>query len=227
MEFAIQEKDEHWQKQIKEDQAKYQADIAKTHAETDKLKTTLAKISKEKDEQYRKLQEEMNRQRQIYEKQVKENTDALNAAREQQHRLAEEHEREKLREAARIAKLERDHQASMTEMESRIRQESNQVIVAQMEQARKDSERRYDEQREAADRAAEADRQRWEEQKREARAREQLLIAERNENKRTLEKIEREQKKSKVFLLDAVKSVCNVVALGLTLLLRGGVPGIS
>jgi hypothetical protein len=225
MEFAIQEKDEHWQKQIKEEQAKYQADIEKTHEETRKLKTNLEKISKEKDEQYRKLQEEMTQQHLRYEKQVKETNDALNAAREEQRRRTEENERDKLREAARIAQLERDHQNGMAQMEARIRQESNQALIAQMKQAKQDSEQRHQEQREAAERAAEVHRERWEEQKREARAREQLLIDQRDRDQRRLEEIEREQKKSKAFLLDAVKSVCNVVAFGLSLLLRGGIPG--
>jgi hypothetical protein len=94
-----------------------------------------------------------------------------------------------------------------------------------MQQAKQDSEQRHQEQCEAAERAAEIHRERWEEQKREARAREQLLIDQRDRNQRRMEEIEREQKKSKAFLLDAVKSVCNVVAFGLSLLLRGGIPG--
>jgi hypothetical protein len=86
-----------------------------------------------------------------------------------------------------------------------------------MEKEKQDRERWYQQQREEARAAAEAADLRWESQQRIERAREQRLIDEKNEAYRRIKEVEREQNKSKKFFVDAVKVICNVFSLGLTL----------
>lgn len=217
MEFAIQEKDMIWQQKIKEEQARNKADIEKTHAETAALRTNLQKIAKKKDEQFRKFQEEMAAQHRKYEAQIKQTTEALEAAREEQRRRADEHERQRREDAAQAARKAEEYQRSVIEMQNRMREEHDEATLAQMEKEKQDRERWYQQQREEARAAVEAADLRWESQQRIERAREQRLIDEKNEAYRRIKEVEREQNKSKKFFVDAVKVICNVFSLGLTL----------
>ena len=218
MDFAIQEKDQKWQQQIKEEQAKHQADIAKTYAETEALRTNLHKIAKEKDEQFRALQEEMATQHRKYTDQIKQTTDALKAAQEEQRRRADEHEQQRKEDAARAAQMAEKHQRNIIEIQARMREEHDKAVLAQMERQREDQERWYQQQREEARAAAEAEEQRWARQQRIEKEREQRLIEEKNEAYRRIREIELEQKKSKVFFLDAVKTVFKVASFGAALM---------
>jgi hypothetical protein len=217
MEDAIKENDQRAQHEIRKEQAKAEAEIKKTRDETNALRTTLEQIAKEKDEQFRKLQEEMAQQRREYQDQLKKTTAALEAEREQQRRRAEQHERERREDEANRVRQAEEHRRNMMQMHERMRQEHDQVIVAQMERQREEQERWYERQREEARAAAEIEQARWERQLQLDRERQEELARRRDEADRRIKEIELEQRKSKGFFLGAVKGLCNVASLALFL----------
>ncbi|KAF8860698.1 hypothetical protein BDZ45DRAFT_551253, partial [Acephala macrosclerotiorum] len=94
MQEAIDENDLRAQREIKKEQAKAEAEIQKTREETKALKTTLAQIAREKDEQFRKLQEDMVQQRREYQQEIRKATAALEAEKQEQRLRAKQHEKE-------------------------------------------------------------------------------------------------------------------------------------
>jgi hypothetical protein len=220
MKIAMNENDLKWQKQNEADQAEARAAIEKTHAETAALRTNLAKIAKEKDEQFRKMQEEMAAQANKFQDEIRKSNEALKAAQEESQRRAEAHERQRREDAERARQQAKEHQRESAEREERIRKESNAAIAEQMRRDREDAENRYQQQRRATEEAAAREQARWEKQMEADRERTQMLIDQREETERKLLEVQREQNKSKAprFLLDAIKVFANVVSIGWAIL---------
>lgn len=220
MKMAMAENDLKWQKQNEADQAEARAAIEKTHAETAALRTNLAKIAKEKDEQFRKMQEEMAAQANKFQAEIRKSNEALKAAQEESQRRAEAHERQRREDAEHARQQAEEHQRESAEREERIRQESNAAIAEQMRRDREDAENRYQQQRRDVEEAAAREQARWERQIEADRERTQMLIDQREETERKLREVQREQNKSKApgFLLDAIKVFANVVSIGTAIL---------
>lgn len=216
MRIAMDENDLRWQQQNKADQAEARAAIEKTHAETAALRTNLAKIAQEKDEQFRKMQEEMAVQAKKFQDEIRRSKEALDAAQEESQRRAEAYERERREDNERARQQAEKHQQDSAEREERIRQESNVLIAEQMRQDREDAEKKYQQQRRDIEEAASRQQTEWKKQLEADRERTQILIDQRAEMERNLLDLQREQNKSKApgFLLDAIKIIVNVVIIG-------------
>jgi hypothetical protein len=220
MKIAMEENDLKWQKQNEADQAEARATIEKTHAETAALRTNLAKIAKEKDEQFRRMQQEMTAQGNRFQDEIRKSNEALKTAHEAAQRRTEAHERERKEDAEHARKLAENYQRESAEREKRIRQESNAAIAEQMRRDREEAEKKYQRQRRDAQEVAAREKARWEKQLEADRERTQMLIDQREDTERKLQELQREQNKSKApgFLLDAIKVCANVISIGSALL---------
>ncbi len=213
MEYAVRVKDEEMQEQLKQDRAQYDAKIAATYAETEALRTNIAQMAKEKEEQFRALEEKMRIEREQNEERLAKKDKELEDFRDEQRREAERNRQEKEEGKERAARQARDHDQAIRSMETRLRGEHNEAIRKQIEAEKQDSKRRWQEQR-AQDQAATREREkRWEDQQRAARATEASLARERDEERARAAKWEKESRKRKRFILDAVKTVCAVAGL--------------
>lgn len=212
MKEAIKENDVKWQKQIGEDQAKYKADIKNTYAETEALRTNIKKISEEKDAQFRDLQAKMERDRLTHENQLKKTTEVIAAAREEQRRAADEYQRHKQEDDARAERQACEHHQEMLKMAKLMKEESDQVLHAQLKREREDKERFYQQQQKEAQAMANELQRRWEEQQKNDRLREDRLQKERETARKKVAALEREVNKSKGFFLDSLIKVVYVIA---------------
>lgn len=195
MKEAIKENDVKWQKQIGEDQAKYKADIKNTYAETEALRTNIKKISEEKDAQFRDLQAKMERDRLTHENQLKKTTEVIAAAREEQRRAADEYQRHKQEDDARAERQACEHHQEMLKMAKLMKEESDQVLHAQLKREREDKERFYQQQQKEAQAMANELQRRWEEQQKNDRLREDRLQKERETARKKVAALEREVNK--------------------------------
>lgn len=225
MEMALQEKDEKWQREIKEQRAKNEAAIKKSFAEVEALKTNMKKIAEEKDAQYSALQAEMARQSQQNKEQVRKLNEAIKVHKEDQHRLAEEHRRERKEAEARAARERNEHTEKMIAMQERMREESDQAMQAQLERERQEYDRRYQQHQEDARAAAKETERHWQQQQEYEREKELRLEQERDEANRRMAELELQSRKSKAFFFSALVAVGQ--AVGLVLALTGIVSGLG
>jgi hypothetical protein len=70
MKSALEDHDKEWQQQFEKDKMLYEDKIKKTHTETAALKTNLEKIVKEKEAQFKRLEEEMEGQQRKYDQEI-------------------------------------------------------------------------------------------------------------------------------------------------------------